>query len=378
MNTQWATEHFSLELHRYPKGQHDKSLQAWDSADELLVDFVLTSVSPATPLCVFNDNFGAIALGLDGYPLTSLSDSKIAHLAVLENAERNQLSGPEFLNSLAPLPDFDVALIKLSKNLAMLEYQLHQLVSHRPNATILAAGKTTQVTSGVLKLFERFYSDVTTSLAKKKSRLIFASAAKSKFPEVAPLKGFHWPQHDLQLDAYANVFSREQLDIGGRFVAENLPSDLTAKKVIDLGCGNGLLGVATVKETTNAPAHVTFVDESFMAVESARYNVEQNHPEALNHCEFIQNDCLSGFKSNSVDTILCNPPFHQQNAITEHIALQMFKDAKRVLVDGGDLYVVANRHLPYQEPLKKHFGGFKVFAQNAKFIIYHSLKRSNP
>jgi len=311
-----------------------------------------------------------------------VTDSHVSVLAIEQNCQDNEIAAPMIINSLEAWPESDFVILKLTKNIGYLEYQLQQLSQLPKNCKVVATGKTTLVTSNTLKLFEKYLSNVSTSLAKKKSRLIFAEHAnetstpiKSKYPLT-----INWPEQSLSISSHANVFGKEQIDIGGRFLADNLPTLTSGQKVIDLGCGNGLLGLSCLKQIseTGQSAEICFTDESFMAVESARYNVEQNHPEALNHCEFIQNDCLSGFKSNSVDTILCNPPFHQQNAITEHIALQMFKDAKRVLVEGGDLYVVANRHLPYQEPLKKHFGGFKVFAQNAKFIIYHSLKRSNP
>lgn len=80
-------------------------------------------------------------------------------------------------------------------------------------------------------------------------------------------------------------------------------------------------------------------------------------------------------QQNQYDKVLCNPPFHQQNAITDHIAWQMFHDSRDALRRGGHLIVVANRHLEYHIKLKRLFGGVKVLASNRKFVILSSAKR---
>ncbi len=54
----------------------------------------------------------------------------------------------------------------------------------------------------------------------------------------------------------------------------------------------------------------------------------------------IANNCLDGFKSSSTCMVMCNPPFHQQQAITDHIAWQMFCDAKQILNQDGKLLVI--------------------------------------
>jgi 16S rRNA G1207 methylase RsmC len=169
------------------------------------------------------------------------------------------------------------------------------------------------------------------------------------------------------------VFSRESLDIGARFFMNYLPQGKKPLRVIDLGCGNGVIGLSVLAKMPNAK--VTFVDESAMAVASARFNIAQNLPEQLGQCEFIQSDCLSGFDSNSTDLVLCNPPFHQAQAITDHIAWQMFLDAKRCLRVGGELRIIGNRHLGYEEKLQRLFENCKLISNNKKFVILSAQKR---
>lgn len=65
---------------------------------------------------------------------------------------------------------------------------------------------------------------------------------------------------------------------------------------------------------------------------------------------------------------------HQQHAITDHIAWQMFNDARRSLKYGGELYVVGNRHLDYFRKLKRAFGNCTTIATNNKFVILKATK----
>ena len=87
------------------------------------------------------------------------------------------------------------------------------------------------------------------------------------------------------------------------------------------------------------------------------------------------NNCLDDVPVGAADRILCNPPFHQLQAITDHIAWQMFSDAHRVLPQGGELWIVGNRHLDYHNKLKRLFGNAQVVASNSKFVILKAIKR---
>lgn len=379
MNTIWQIVDKQLTLNRYPKGQHDKSLQAWDSADEYLVQYCLAELKEVSPLprvTLVNDLFGALTLAFSEYDTTVITDSYVSQLAISENCNDNDLVAPPILNSLQPWPESNFVIIKLTKNIGFLEYQLQQLAQLPNQCKVIAAGKTTLVTSNVLKLFDKYLTNVSTSLAKKKSRLIFAEHNSNiKITSKYPLT-IDWPEMELTLSSHANVFAKEQIDIGGRFLAENLPTLSDGQRIIDLGCGNGILGLSCIKQLIESgnSANICFIDESNMAVESARLNVEQNFPKSLEHCEFYQDDCLTEQAENSADVILCNPPFHQQNTITEHIAKQMFRQSYKTLKVGGSLVVVANRHLAYQGFFKKLFGGFNVLAQNRKFTIFQCNK----
>ncbi|MBS0876776.1 MULTISPECIES: 23S rRNA (guanine(1835)-N(2))-methyltransferase RlmG [unclassified Tatumella] len=371
--SQFELSDFSLTLHRFPRTGDDNALQAWDAADEYLLQQEL----PPGPVAVFNDNFGALTCVLlqSGRRVWHISDSLNSQQATQINLAENQLDESQvtFLGSMTALTETPAAvLIKVPKTLALLEYQL---VSLRPVLTaetvIIGGAKVKDIHNSTLGLFERIIGETKTSLAKKKARLIFSQRTVDTLTardliERWPLEGTPYTIHN-----HANVFSRQSLDIGARFFMRHLPRNLEGD-IIDLGCGNGVIGLTAL--THNPDAAIHFVDESMMAVASARLTIEQNLPEDLSRCHFTVNNALSGFSADSYAAVLCNPPFHQQNAVTDHVAWQMFRDAFRCLQHGGEFRVVANRHLDHQRKLKKLFGNCQLVASNSKFVVLRSVK----
>ena len=389
MNTEFSFANGTLSLFRYPAKSQHPTLQAWGSEDEYILNHVHSTDIELGKTLILNDEFGALACGLCANLSEGSvwqSDSYIAHCAVKENLLRNELT-PNFamLDSLQTLAGtFDTVIIRLPKNLQFLEYQLQQLLHCITAQTqVIATGKIKAVTKPVLNLFEKHLGQTKTSLAVKKSRLIFCTPDENKLRDTPNLvKSINWQldtkiqNQAIELINLANVFSSRSLDIGARFMLDNL-MPFNDEKVLDLGCGNGVLGIATLAQTQNCD--VTFVDESFMAVESARLGVQANVGDKIDNAHFITDNCLDKHTKGEIktryDRVLCNPPFHQQNTLTDHIAWQMFNDAKACLHKSGKLWVVGNRHLGYHDKLKRLFGGVKTLASNPKFVILEAVKR---
>ena len=368
-----------LTLHRYP-ATNDPNLQAWDAADEYLLRELtaeqLQTAANQGPILILNDSFGALTCGLAHYQPIAISDSLLSQEAIRRNWQTNELEELPLYQQdmLAPLPAApSLVLIKVPKTLAMLEYQLLRLREvMTPETRIIAAGKVKEIHNSTLALFEQILGTTKTSLAWKKARLIYSQVEER--PVIANPYPTVWPldNTDYQIANHANVFARASLDIGARFLLEHLPRQKRGL-IADLGCGNGVLGLMALEY--NPEAELLFLDESYMAVASSQLNVEKNRPQDLARSRFQVGHSLNGIDSNSIDVIICNPPFHQLQTITDDIAWQMFRDAKRCLKRGGELWIVGNRHLDYHIKLKRLFGGAECIASNSKFVILRSINR---
>ncbi|MDX7273296.1 23S rRNA (guanine(1835)-N(2))-methyltransferase RlmG [Serratia marcescens] len=364
-----------LELERYPQQEESTQLQAWEAADEYLLQQLENVDIGGRPVLIFNDNFGTLACALHAHRPYSVSDSYMSQLATRHNLKLNGLDPEQvtLLDSLAELPAAPaVVLIRVPKALALLEQQLRALRHVVTEDTLIVAGaKARDVQTSTMQLFEKVLGPTRTSLAWKKARLIFCQAADIVPPAAAETTNWTLDGTDWLIHNHANVFSRGSLDIGARLFLEHLPRGLNGH-IVDLGCGNGVIGLTALAQ--NPDAQVTFVDESYMAVASSELNVEHNLPQELDRCQFEVNNALAGIERESVQAVLCNPPFHQQHAITDHTAWQMFCDAKRCLQVGGELRIVGNRHLDYHQKLKRLFGNCTLVASNKKFVILKAVK----
>jgi len=340
---------------------------------------------------VFGDRWGAIttSLALAGAEVTQISDSYLGQQATAKNLARNgnpvtsvalattteELSGLEACSG-----SIDVLLVRVPKSLALLEDQLWRLRPFvGPGTRIVGTGMVTEIHTSTLQAFERILGPTRTSLAVRKARLIFCEPdpdlvrPENPWPLTYKLPDDSGAASGRTVVNYAGTFSADHLDIGTRLFLQHLPSRSDRARIVDLGCGNGVVGLAAALANPNAA--LAFVDESYQAVASARATFAATFPDGTREAEFRAADGMAGFEPGSVDLVLNNPPFHSHQATTDATAWRMFTGARDALRRGGELWVVGNRHLGYHVKLKRLFGDCEVVASNPKFVVLRAVRR---
>ena len=371
----FATPFAQLDLIRQPD-QPNEPLQAFDAADEYLLNHVYENgLAPDSRVLILNDSFGALAASLAGQAqVTSSGDSYLAQLGLQVNLLRNQLPADSVTfvpSSASAQGPFDVVLIRVPKTLALLEEQLIRLHGQlAPGAQVIAAAMIKHLPRAAGDLLERYIGPVQASLAVKKARLLIAAPEAKPAPLSPYPTRYRLDKPAIELLNHANVFCREDLDIGTRAFLPHLPKHLSRMRVADLGCGNGVLGIAYALGSPQA--ELTLVDESYMALQSA----EENWRTALGErpVEIRAGDGLAEQAEDSLDLVLCNPPFHQQQVVGDFLAWRMFQQARAALVTGGELWIVGNRHLGYHAKLKRLFRGVEQVAATPKFVVLKAIK----
>ncbi|XDA96989.1 class I SAM-dependent methyltransferase [Sulfitobacter sp. LCG007] len=142
------------------------------------------------------------------------------------------------------------------------------------------------------------------------------------------------------------VFSADAIDPGSAMLAEALPDRLGAQ-VADLGAGWGFLSAHVLTRTGVEALHL--VEAGHMALECARRNVTD--PRARFHWA----DATRWDAPGRMDTVVMNPPFHVGRAADPRLGQAFVAAAARMLSPQGQLWMVANRHLPYESTLREHF-----------------------
>ncbi|MFI0987397.1 methyltransferase [Streptomyces exfoliatus] len=382
LTTSWG----AFTLTRFPEDPRDQ-LRAWDAADEYLLGHLAESGTDLSgTVAVLGDRWGALVTALHAAgtgELVQITDSYLGEQATRANLARAGAApdAVRLLTTQDPPPQrIDVLLVRVPKSLALLEDQLHRLAPAVHEGTVIVGtGMVKEIHTSTLRLFERIIGPTRTSLAVKKARLIHTTPDPSITPRPNP-----WPhRYDLPADTpapglpgltvtnHAGVFCADRLDIGTRFFLANLPGDLGTARVADLGCGNGVVGLAIA--LSEPDAELVFTDESYPAVASAEENF-RTHVGEGRKAEFIVGDGLSDLPEGSVDLVLNNPPFHSHQATTDRTSRRMFAEARRALRPGGELWVIGNRHLGYHVTLRRIFGNSDLVASDAKFVVLRAVR----
>ncbi|GAA2299753.1 methyltransferase [Streptomyces kunmingensis] len=382
LTTPWG----DVDLTRFPADPRDQ-LRAWDAADTYLLKHLAenrTDLSGA--VVVVGDRWGALGTaltGADGCSPTLISDSYLGQQATGENLARKDTAGAgaTLLTTQDTPPDrVDVLLVRVPKSLALLEEQLHRLRPALHEGTVvIGTGMVKEIHTSTLNLFERIIGRTRTSLAEKKARLIFSTPDLSLSPGRNP-----WPLRYQLPDGigplagrtvvnHAGVFCAERLDIGTRFLLRHLPRGAEATRIVDLGCGNGVVGTSAA--LTSPDAEILFTDESHQAVASAEATYAENCGDRPGKAVFRAGDGLADVPDASVDLVLNNPPFHTHQATTDATAWRMFAQAHAALRPGGELWVVGNRHLGYHLKLRRLFGTSELVASDPKFVILKAVRQ---
>jgi 23S rRNA (guanine1835-N2)-methyltransferase len=149
---------------------------------------------------------------------------------------------------------------------------------------------------------------------------------------------------------------------------QQLPVLSPVERLVDLACGNGVLGLAAFR--MQLARQVLYCDESAMAVASAKYNARQLFPTAFERFEFLHGDGLLDYRGTAAQLVLCNPPFHSQHTVDEYVGRRLLAQCSEHLAAGGSLCLVANRHLDYKATLKRGFDRVEKLAGDSKFTVW--------
>ncbi len=161
------------------------------------------------------------------------------------------------------------------------------------------------------------------------------------------------------------VFSEAEVDRGSALLAAALPGRLPAR-IADLGAGWGFLSSAVLgREGVEA---VDLVEAEKLALDCARLNVDD--PRAAFHWADVNRFA----PKLRYDGIVMNPPFHVGRAAQPDLGRAFIAAAARLLQPAGQLWMVANRHLPYESALGEAFRQVSCLSEEAGFKIFHATR----
>jgi 16S rRNA (guanine1207-N2)-methyltransferase len=159
------------------------------------------------------------------------------------------------------------------------------------------------------------------------------------------------------------VFSADGPDPGSQLLAQALPANLPAR-VADLGAGWGWLAARVLEREGVREVHLIEAEHS--ALECARLNVKDSR------ARFHWADALTFRPEAAFDAIVMNPPFHTGRAGAPRLGAAFIAAAARMLVPQGELWMVSNRHLPYEAVLQGAFREVQELPGSPAFKLHRA------
>lgn len=296
----------SFDLRRYPQRPREQ-LQAWNNADRLLLEYAREHSAPALRILAVNDEFGALAIALAGS--TVWTDSQLAIEAIQRNAQRLDRAPVSIIPAgEMPQADFELVLLRIPKQLSLLRYQLDTLQRQLAAGTrIVCAGMDKHLPRDIAASIETIVGPTERHRGQYKARLFTAQTGRNTPPVQTSPAQFECDQLGASIETFPNVFSGDHLDPGSSLLLQQFPQLPPAHNIVDLGCGSGVLGLVAM--SLLPAARLFFLDESDLAVASARHNVSRLFPDRLGDTSFLRTDGFRGYRGPAPDLVLCNPPF---------------------------------------------------------------------
>ena len=161
------------------------------------------------------------------------------------------------------------------------------------------------------------------------------------------------------------VFSADGIDPASRFLGDHLPVKM-GTHVVDLGGGWGYLAARALERDTIS--RLDLVEADHAALTCARENI--GDPRVRFHWD----DATRWQPESAVDTVIMNPPFHKGRAAEPELGRAFIRAAAAMLKPGGQLWLVANRHLPYEAALAQSFAQVEEVAGDTRFKVLRAAR----
>ncbi|WP_414054702.1 class I SAM-dependent methyltransferase [Macrococcus equi] len=179
--------------------------------------------------------------------------------------------------------------------------------------------------------------------------------------------GFNMDNHSLKLTTDAGVFSKGGVDFGSNLLVKTFLEDAGPKRVLDVGCGYGTMGLMVAKHHPEALIHMVDVNERALGL--AERNALSND---IRNVKIYKSDGLNEV-TEKFDTVLTNPPIRAGKEVVHRI----LEDSLKVLDESGALYVVIQKKQGMPSAKKKmenDFGNVTILKKDKGYYILKSVK----
>jgi 16S rRNA (guanine1207-N2)-methyltransferase len=251
------------------------------------------------------------------------------------------------------------AIVFLPRAKALARSLIQQACARASGLVVVDGAKTDGVDSILKDVRKRV--PVEGPLSKAHGKIFWFQADDQAFADWAA------PKHQMVGGYHTapGVFSADGIDPASALLLKTLP-DRLGPCVADLGAGWGYLSAEILMRGGITSLHLVEADNA--ALTCARLNVTQSQ------AHFHWSDAVSWTAPEPIDTVVMNPPFHTSRSADPTLGQGFITSAARNLTRNGTLWMVANRHLPYEATLNEHFAQVGEIAGDNRFKVFQASR----
>lgn len=293
-----------------------------------------------------------------GHDLSALPAER-CHVITGFRPDFDHFAAQGFACDTAPEGRYAASVVFVARSRALSEALIAEAAAVTDGPVIVDGAKTDGI-EAILKAC-RARTDVSPPLSKAHGKL-FHFAAGPQFTGWARGAPRRIEGGFLTLPG---MFSADGIDPGSALLADHLPARLGAR-VADLGAGWGYLAARALERGDIEEMHLVEADRA--ALDCARENVTD--PRAHFHWQ----DATHWRPEDPVNTVITNPPFHAGRRPDAAVGLAFIAAAARILGPRGELFLVANRHLPYESHIQQLFRDVAEIGGDNRFKLLHAAR----
>jgi 16S rRNA (guanine1207-N2)-methyltransferase len=332
----------------------------WDNAVKLIAKWLPETISGPVALIECGQGYLARLMAERGAEVQSFHSNWIDY----SYAEKNGAPANRFTDFARtdPQRQFDHIFFRSTKSATHnLNIITHALTALTPEGKLHIAGGNKDGIKGLAAKLSRRGVE-TEMVANGKGCRILACPKCESFPmeDLSLEASYQFHQSSITIQTLPGLFAHGKSDRGTALLLENLPN-CKDKKVLDLGCGSGVLGLGALQ---GGAAALTATDISAMALDATTQNLA-DFPNKSILPTYIGDSLIGRF-----NIILTNPPFHEGKATRYPIGEEWLDRCRGRLSRKGVVWLVANEFLKYRTWGESRFSSVERIATRDRFAVY--------